>query len=266
MTFNSALLKKKVQKGLTIPNGTLFFGKTAKLMGLTVITCSRKEYDEWLIEHIKTTCGVEDVSIYFITNQDNEGLSKVYNHFLEEENNSNDITVFIHDDIKFYKDGWGKELLRLFEEHEDYGIIGVAGSAQFGGAGRWWDSEKRYGQVLHCNGEERWLSMFSEKIEDGLEEVCCIDGLFMAVHRKRITKKFDEDFTFDFYDISFCLANYADGKTKIGVTTNISVAHQSIGNLRDEWTASRDRLFEKYKGILPIDMPKKTQNPKTAKQ
>ena len=34
---------------------------------------------------------------------------------------------------------------------------------------------------------------------------------------------------FNFYEIDFCLNNFIDKKTKIGVTTNIRVAHNSIG-------------------------------------
>ena len=225
-------------------------------MGLSVIVCSRREYDKEFVEHLKSTCGVDDALICFVTNQDNAGLGKVYNHYLQEDENPNDVTVFVHDDVEFLKDGWGAEILRLFEEHKDYGIIGVAGSAQFDENGMWWNYEKKYGQVLHRDGDKSWLTMFSPLLDHDLEEVCCVDGLFIAVHRDRITKRFDESFTFDFYDIDLCVSNFEDKKTKIGVTTNIRMAHKSVGKPRESWEEAKQRFLEKHKGTLPINMPK----------
>ena len=90
-------------------------------------------------------------------------------------------------------------------------------------------------------------------LDKDLQEVCVIDGLFMAVHRKRITKVFDENLKrFDYYDISLCLDNFLDCKTKIGVTTNIRVAHNSIGQMREEWYSAREYINNKYKDYYPI--------------
>jgi hypothetical protein len=91
-------------------------------------------------------------------------------------------------------------------------------------------------------------------LDKDLQEVCVIDGLFMAVHRKRITKGFDETKKFDFYDVSLCLDNFLDGKTKIGVTTNIRVAHNSIGQMRPEWYTAREEVNKKYGDKYPIEV------------
>ena len=90
-----------------------------------------------------------------------------------------------------------------------------------------------------------------------MEEVCVIDGLFMAINRKRISKNFDDKLKgFNFYDIDFCLANYIDGKCKIGVTTNIRLAHKSVGELSDNWYENRDIIREKYGKYFPIKIAK----------
>lgn len=222
---------------------------------ISVVICSRTNDEEKkkIIEHIKDTCEC-NAHTYFMYNPDGVGLSEVYNSMLSEEKSENDIIVFIHDDIEFLRRGWGAEVLRLFNEHKDYGIIGVAGSAQFDSNGAWWQYQKKYGQVLHRHDGKSWLTTFSPLLENDLQDVCVIDGLFMAVHRKRITKKFDEDYKFDFYDICFCLDNFFDGKTKIGVTTNIRIAHNSIGNMREGWYTSREKMIQKYNGKFPLDI------------
>ena len=114
---------------------------------ISVVVCSKDngERKEKLINHIKETCGA-NVHTYFMYNPDGVGLSEIYNTMLSDEKNENSITVFIHDDIEFLKSGWGAEILRLFNEHEDYGIIGVAGSAEFDSNAAWWQYNKKYGQ------------------------------------------------------------------------------------------------------------------------
>ena len=151
------------------------------------------------------------------------------------------------------KKGWGEELIRLFTKNKKFGIIGVAGSAEFDENGAWWNYNKKFGQVLHKHDGKSWLTAFSPLLDKDLEEVCVIDGLFIAVKRSRVTKNFDPELPgFNFYDVDFCLANFIDGKTKIGVTTNIRLAHKSIGQLSENWYANRDIINDKYGEYFPI--------------
>ena len=225
---------------------------------IAVVVCSKdnNEVKQKVVEHIKDTCGC-NAHTYFMYNPEGVGLSEIYQTMLSPDKCEYDVIVYMHDDIEFLRKGWGAEILRLFNSHEDYGIIGVAGSAQFDENGAWWQYDKKYGQVLHRHDGKSWLTSFSPVLEKDLQDVCVIDGLFMAVHRKRITKGFDLKTKFDFYDITFCLDNYLDGKTKIGVTTNIRLAHNSIGQMRPDWYVSREYVNKKYEDVFPIDIEKK---------
>lgn len=225
---------------------------------IAVVVCSREnsEQKKDFIQHIKDTCGC-NAHVYFLINQDGVGLTQIYEDMIKSDKVDSNVIIFIHDDIEFLKKGWGAEILRLFNKHKDYGIIGVAGSAQFDENGAWWQYNKKYGQVLHRHDGKSWLTAFSPLLDHDLQEVCVIDGLFMAVHKKRISKNFDPEVKgFNFYDIDFCLANYVDGKTKIGVTTNIRIAHNSVGEMKPEWYTNRDQINEKYKDYYPIDLEK----------
>ena len=165
------------------------------------------------------------------------------------------IIVFIHDDVEFLKKGWGKEIIRLFNENKKFGIIGVAGSAQFDENAAWWNYEKKYGQVLHRSEGKSWLTAFSPLLKKDLQEVVVIDGLFMAVHRERVAENFSREIDFfDFYDIYFCIANYLSKKTKIGVTTNIRMAHNSVGKLKDSWFKNREIIVDKFGKYFPIEV------------
>lgn len=225
---------------------------------ITAIISSRKTTDECedFINQMKETCGAP-LKIVFVTNENTIGLAELYAGMMENKNIESNVLVFCHDDIEFLKPGWGKELLRLFNEHKDYGIIGVAGSAQFDEKGAWWNYKEKYGQVLHKHDGKSWLTAFSPLLDHDLQEVCVIDGLFIGVERTRVTKNFDKDIKFfHMYDIDFCLANYIDGKTKIGVTTNIRLAHHSVGALSDQWFRNLEQVNEKYGKYYPIKVGK----------
>ena len=226
---------------------------------IAVVFCTKKTNEEIgpFIEQLKDTSGC-NTHVYYIHNPDGVSISKIYADMLESEEVKENIIIFIHDDIEFLRAGWGKEILRLFNEHEEYGIIGVAGSAQFDKNGAWWNYQKKFGQVLHRAEGKSWLTAFSPLLEKDLQDVVVIDGLFMGVHKKRISSNFDRTLNgFDFYDIAFCLQNHFDGKCKIGVTTNIRLAHNSIGKLKDTWYTNREIINDRWGDKFPIDILKK---------
>jgi hypothetical protein len=226
--------------------------------GIAVVFCTKKTNEEIkpFIEQIKETSGC-DTHVYYIHNPDGISISKIYADMLESPDVNDNIIVFVHDDIEFLRKGWGKEILRLFNEHEDYGIIGVAGSAQFDSNAAWWNYEKKFGQVLHRNEGKSWLTAFSPLLDKDLQEVLVVDGLFIAVHRQRVSENFNRDLEgFDLYEIYLCMANYFAKKCKIGVTTNIRLAHNSIGKLKDSWYKNREIINEIFGKYYPIDILK----------
>lgn len=224
---------------------------------LKVIIVSREETDErkkW-IEKLKESGEYPYMFVMLVVNPNGVGLTHIYSDMIEKDPHNADIMLFIHDDIEFLRKGWAKEIVRLFKEHPDYGIIGVAGSKQFDQGGAWWNYPKRYGQVLHRKDGKSWLTAFSPLLKNDLEEVAVIDGLFMAVHKHRIAKNYDKEINgFNFYDIDFCLSNYIAGKCKIGVTTNIRVAHNSVGELKPNWYDNKEIVTNRYKKYYPIDV------------
>lgn len=228
---------------------------------IAIVYCTREKTngENPFAEHLKQTCECV-CHVYVIHNPEGISLSKIYSDLLVSKDIKDNIIVFIHDDIEFLRKGWGKELLRLFNEHDDYGIIGVAGSAQFDANGAWWNYEKKFGQVLHRNEGKSWLTAFSPLLDKDLQEVVVIDGLFIAVDKRKVNENFNRDLEgFDFYDIDFCLSNhFSKGwKYKIGVTTNIRLAHNSVGKLKDTWYANREIINKKFGKHYPIDILKK---------
>ena len=226
---------------------------------MLTVCYSTRQYDQSYDEVIRKSCGLKEVHIISYQNKGDKSLSKVYNEALKICEDR--YCVFIHDDLDFSKcPNWGEKLIRNFEE-TDYGIIGVAGTTKLNKSGIWWENRTAlYGQVWHRNNNKTYQTYFCpEQFNRDIQEVCCIDGLFIAVDKTKLNSQFDESIPgFHFYDIAFCVRNWSKG-TRIGVCFNIPIIHKSIGRISQEWQNTRQLFCDKYNRLLPlvqnIDVP-----------
>lgn len=189
-----------------------------------------------------------------VQNPGSISLTKAYNTIWESAKDiPNSICVFVHHDIIFKSQSWGRNLLNIFNNY-NVDILGVAGSEVLYPHCVWWNnhtgtqmSSILWGKVWHKLGNKpEYVSNFSGYRKCAkVQPAVVVDGLFIAANLENCLP-FDEDFDgFHFYDISFCLKNFIAGK-KIGITENIQITHMSGGNLSPEWEVNRQKLAEKY--------------------
>ena len=221
---------------------------------VTIVYCTRESNPEHQEHLIKSSGLHKNVEVIEIINN-GTSLTKSYNEGLAKA--SGDIVVFCHDDIIIETKQWGHKLLKIFEKHPDYGILGVAGSKALPTSGKWWENPKKmYGRVAHTHEGKTWLSSYSEDLGQDIEEVVTVDGVFFAVDKNKLKTGFNEAVEgFHFYDITFCFENYLQG-VKIGVLTNIRINHQSIGMTNEAWEANRAAFAEIFKDSLPVNIKK----------
>jgi len=225
---------------------------------ITVIYSTHKdqEYNKNFKDKISKTIGIKDFQILEYVNMNQYSLAEVYNKGIKES--IFDVIVCCHNDIKL-ENGWGKKLLRDFENNPDYGIIGKAGSCYFPESGIYWERMNltMVGQVYHHPiGQNKWLNKYSAKLPF-LIPVVTIDGLFISFDKTKIKHTFDETIgRFHFYDHLFCLPNYLDG-VKIGVTSSFDITHESVGQPNQEFWESKDKFIEKWGSHLPLDLKPK---------
>lgn len=194
------------------------------------------------LEKLKSFCEID------VVYNNKEGLPKVYNSYINSENNGKKI-IFAHHDLII-------EDLFFFEKMEDaftmYDIVGLAGAktCDLNSKTPAWHlmSERKdhVGEVCHSDMKTFWTTVFGPTPSRAL----ILDGLFIAVDVNKLLEtntKFDEDFTFHHYDITFCLiAN--KNKLKMGVYP-IKVTHYGLGTsmMTNEWTESSLKFIKKYK-------------------
>lgn len=221
---------------------------------ITVVYCTRQTNPEHKEHLIKTSGLHKHIEVIEIINN-GESLTKAYNRGLKQA--TNDIVVFCHDDLTIETKQWGSKLLKQFEKHSDYGIIGVAGTKYMAPSGQWWeDKSKMYGRVAHTHEGKTWLSSYSDDIGQDIEEVVIVDGVFFAVDKRKLKTEFNETVEgFHFYDVTFCFENYLKG-VKVGVITSVRVNHKSIGMVNQAWDDNRKAFANNFKENLPVKIKK----------
>jgi hypothetical protein len=211
------------------------------------VVISTRKIDSTYYDHVKRMFSHPNTEILMYENDGKMSLTQVYNKGLKES--VNDIVVFIHDDLILETPNMTPKVVKLFEKHPQYGIIGIAGTDNLT-SGRWWDNRKNmYGVVGHIHEGKRHVNYYSKGVfNDELKDVVVVDGLFFMVRKSLLKKEFNEEFKgFHFYDISFCVDNYLDG-VKIGLTTKFGVTHKSVGMTNKEWEKNKlffEALFDK---------------------
>jgi len=210
-------------------------------------------------DYLQKTCMYKEVQIIEKVNNGEKSLSQIYNEILKES--TNDIVVLCHDDLEFDTNKWGDKLLKQFEKNPDYGILGLAGTKFLPKNAQWWAvPQTMYGIVNHKHNGKKWSSTYSQNINEKIQNTVIVDGLFIALDKKKIKHNFDETIKgFHFYDLGFCVPNYLDG-VKVGVIFNVRVTHLSIGQINQQWEDNRVNFSIKYENKLPIDI---TQTEKT---
>ena len=217
---------------------------------ISVVISTRKIDDNYL-KHVEKMFSHPKTEVNIYENDGVSSLTEIYNIGLKES--KNEIVVFMHDDLILETSNMTPKIVKLFEKHSEYGIIGIAGTDKLT-SGRWWDNrENMFGIVGHIHEGKRHVNHYSKGVfNDVLKDVVVVDGLFFAVHKGRIKKGFNEQFEgFHFYDISFCIENFLEG-VKIGLTTKLGVTHKSIGMVNKQWEKNKlffEALFEKQ---LPL--------------
>jgi GT2 family glycosyltransferase len=185
-----------------------------------------------------------------------EGLPKVYNKAFEKADT--DFIICLHDDIIIHD-------IQIFEKiiqySEQFDIMGLAGASSF--------------NIKTCE-RKSWLTCAADRQRDlhgavthpipnheGLyhtssygympARVCNIDGLFMVMSKKVYKNiKFDEKFTFDFYDLDFSLTALENGY-KIGVIP-LPCTHQSggYGIMEDKYLTAQENFVKKWEHLFPL--------------
>lgn len=237
-----------------------------------VIPCQKEASTCFLTSHTDTNEGIEklkkeeiaEVKIDVFANN-TLTLTQLYNKAIDESKDSVDFLVLMHSDVYFELYDFVK---RLIENKDKYDVVGFAGTKKislsnspltwFTGSSKFPD--ERYGKVIqNMNGhyEQSFFNFAHPEVKD--TEVLTIDGLLMCLNKKVLESgiRFDEQFTYDFYDLDFCFSIQTQTDFKIGVFVDNKLLHESVGRsvLTKEFLEPERKFRMKWQNLL-VQEPK----------
>jgi GT2 family glycosyltransferase len=195
-----------------------------------------------------------DKKIYYANTR---GLPTCYNEAIAESAGSDQILIFVHDDVFFLDFYWMHHLVGALEQFDVVGVIGNKRRAPHQPLWNYLDEKftrddpRNYsGAIVHGLTFPANTFPFEGIVYCGavMEECKILDGVFLAARAKVLTAAglaFDERFTFHFYDVDFCRQAEHKG-LKMG-TAPISLLHESGGTCGPDW----QEAYRVYKAKWP---------------
>ena len=186
-----------------------------------------------------------------VATENTTGLPTIYNRAIDADN-EHDILVFVHDDV-FIDDFFIGQ--RIVEGLKTFDVIGLAGTRRRLPGQHIWASVAEQGLTF----DKKYLSgMLGYLVKDdpftvrtyGPAPAACelLDGVFLAARKSKLREagvRFDERFTFHFYDLDFCRAARNAG-LRLG-TWPIAVTHESGGAFSSpSWHEAKAAYFDKW--------------------
>lgn len=220
---------------------------------ISIIICSRaSQINQLLFQNIKETIGCDFDLIVIDNSKKIYSIFEAYNIGIKKSKGN--YWCFVHDDILFHTQNWGQEIKKIFENDEEVGLVGIAGSKiKTRMPSAWFDCDeslKVNSLIQHFNSDKvkLWERGWKDKRN---EEVSVIDGVFM-VGKKDNSIKFSEELTgFHNYDLNLSLA-YKNADYKVIVTRNVLIEHFSIGKIDKSWYISALQFDAEYGKYLPL--------------
>lgn len=236
---------------------------------ISVIVCSRQA-PEWDFHqrNVQKTVGCDNEYIRIDNRKGEMGICVAYNMGVQKA--AGEILVFVHEDVFFMEEGWGKNLESKFLQDSSTGLIGVAGTQYlFKDDLRWHIAGQPFlkGRVIHQldRGERFILVVFSWDKNDS--EVVAVDGLFFAIRKELFSRaSFDEKTFrgFHFYDLDICMQ--VRKTHKCIVTWDIMLQHFSAGKNDPAWHEAAKLFAQKYEKELPASCVSSVPDPSPDKR
>lgn len=145
---------------------------------LCFITCTNDEemYEETKV-YINSLYTPEGFVIETISVKDAPYITKAYNE--AAKNTDAKYKIYLHQDVFIINQNFISDILAIFHEFSEVGMIGVAGAKDLPASGVWWEAQEKYGKVYDSHTGNMQLINFMD-FNHKYQEVDCIDGLLMA--------------------------------------------------------------------------------------
>jgi len=226
---------------------------------ISVIVCSRSlPLFQTLSDNIAKTIGV-DFEIIRINNANGKmGICAAYNAGAAKA--IFPYLCFVHEDVLFHTQYWGRHILAHFKADETIGLIGVAGAvyksrmcSAWGESETGWEEIKRMNIIQsYRNKKKKPFHFHINPANDQVSNVVNLDGVLLITKNDVVTKfKFDELLLTGFHAYDFDFSMQVLEAYKVVVVYDILIEHSSEGS-GVCWLESLIIAHKKWKNKLPV--------------
>lgn len=235
-----------------------------------------------LTKSIQQTIGV-DYELIIIDNKKNKySIFEAYNIGIQKS--TGDTVCFVHEDVIFHTQDWGKIIIQHFQNNANIGLIGVIGGSYLPPCpAPWWnahpDNKHFVSNIQHWkNGTppKKWeiidllqqnpliIHQYSNPSNSKIADVKCIDGVFMAAKMDALTGiKFDNELLNGFHGYDTDISLQIGQRWRVVVIFDLLLEHLSDGSTNTEWCVNAIKIAMKWQAHLSI---KNTEDTITAIQ
>ncbi len=225
---------------------------------ISCIICSDNSFFlEKITSSITETIGVPFQILAFRNHEKTVGICQAYNE--QARLAKFPYLCFVHEDVLFETQNWGKNAIQHFVNSPRLGLIGVAGSiCKSEIISTWFNTANpdlnryNYKQTSRIDPSKQ-ITMHFNPQNVLLDEVVCLDGV-MLLTRKTVWEKYQFDETllkgFHAYDLDFSIG--ASNYCQLGVAYDIQINHITDGFANHLWVRDAFKIHKKWKNYLPI--------------
>lgn len=203
-----------------------------------------------MTRNVNETIGCEYEIIAVDNSKNDKTIFQAYNEGISRA--KGDILCFMHEDIEFLSEGWGKKVYSHFEDNS-LGLLGVVGGHCLPSCPcSWWSAGINSGRIWQGRKLEEYAAYLKES--ETAVQVAAVDGLWMCIPRVLFDNICFDDNTFKgfhSYDTDICMQVTSIGY-EIRVAFDINIRHNSNGAINRQYFDARDTFYQKWKDSLPI--------------
>lgn len=226
---------------------------------ISVVVCSvNRNLALQVSRNIDETIGVPFEMIVIDNTSNPRSITQVYNDGARKAKFN--IISFVHEDVLFKTENWGRIVVSYFENDKSLSLLGVAGgrykSRTYSG---WASGFKQFDciNVLHIDKNGRQERFYSNPTGSDIVDTVTLDGVFICATREAwLSTPFDENIEgFHLYDIDFSFRNHL--QRRVAVTFAIDLVHITEGgNFGDEWISNTIKWHNAFRDHLPAAVDK----------
>jgi len=221
---------------------------------ISIVICARgSNLSDELSNNIKDTIGVPYEVIIIDNSANKYTIFEAYNIGVEQSKFP--YLCFMHDDIYYHTNNWGKLVEAHFSD-EKTGAIGIAGTPYVPlMPGAWWDGEMVNVNIIPWNATNGQFTLTAyPPVKTNKNRVVVIDGVWFCIKKAVFDQvKFDEEHYkgFHYYDVDISLQAHQAGYHVYSIF-DILIEHFSKGDMNKNWCNNALVFKNKWQAILPV--------------